>query len=100
MDACISAMPHSTASKRRVVTRGVDITINTMCNTGMEKKPHRDWKLIAALGGPARVAQCLGWQDEAGVIQRIQNWKYRGIPELLRYQRQDVFGPAPKPEAA
>lgn len=54
---------------------------------------HPDATLIDALGGPAVVARLLSF-EKAGSVQRIQNWKYRGIPEVIRLRRQDVFGPA------
>lgn len=56
---------------------------------------HPDAALIEDLGGPATVARRLGYQMPGGT-QRVQNWKYRGIPPLLRLTRADVFGPAPK----
>ncbi len=63
----------------------------------MDKKPHADWHLIQVLGGPAEVARRLGWKPSGGV-QRIQNWKFRGIPEVIRLRRTDVFGRAPAPQ--
>ncbi|WP_083488032.1 hypothetical protein [Stenotrophomonas koreensis] len=56
---------------------------------------HEDSELIEKLGGPANVARRLGF-DMPGGTQRVQNWKYRGIPPLIRVTRPDVFGPAPK----
>lgn len=56
---------------------------------------HPDATLIDALGGPAAVARMLAF-EKAGSVQRIQNWKYRGIPEVIRLRRQDVFGAPPK----
>lgn len=67
----------------------------------MTKNPtkfHPDSKLIDRLGGPAAVAAKLGF-DERGAVQRVQNWKYRGIPEVIRLRRTDVFGPAPAERA-
>lgn len=52
---------------------------------------HPDAQLIEQLGGPAVLARALGFDMSKG-IQRVQNWKYRGIPELLRLRRTDVFG--------
>lgn len=54
---------------------------------------HPDADLIEALGGAAEVARRLGFNPADGGVQRVQNWKRRGIPKLLRYQRPDVFGP-------
>jgi hypothetical protein len=53
---------------------------------------HPDADLIDRLGGSTKTAQRLGLDTKAGGVQRVQNWKVRGIPELLRYQRPDVFG--------
>lgn len=61
---------------------------------------HPDSVLIEKLGGAATLARDLGFNVPGGV-QRVQNWKYRGIPELVRLKRADVFGPPPeKGEAA
>lgn len=69
-----------------------------MCNPLMDTKPdvalHPDADLIDSLGGPANVARRLGFNQPGGT-QRVQNWKYRGIPEVVRLRRTDVFGPAP-----
>lgn len=59
----------------------------------MTDKPHPDAALIDRLGGPSEVARRLGGDYS---VQRVSNWKVRGIPPLLRYQRQDVFGRVPK----
>ena len=56
---------------------------------------HPDAELIDRLGGPAVVARALGFDPKAGGVQRVQNWKQRGIPEVVRLRRTDVFGPAP-----
>jgi hypothetical protein len=54
-----------------------------------------DADLIDSLGGPTRVAQLLAWTD-AGAVQRVSNWKRRGIPPRVRLDYPAVF----KPEAA
>lgn len=61
---------------------------------------HEDSALIEQLGGPAAIARRLGYEQPAGT-RRVQNWKYRGIPELVLLKNPDIFGPAPseKPEA-
>lgn len=58
----------------------------------MNDKRHPDADLIDRLGGSSEVARKLG---ERYSVQRVGNWKTRGVPELLKWQRQDVFGPAP-----
>jgi hypothetical protein len=60
-------------------------------------KYHEDADLIDRLGGPAALARALGFDSRIGV-QRVQNWKYRGIPEIERLRNPDVFGPAPDQE--
>ncbi len=69
------------------------------CNAAMKPTKHADAELIAALGGPAEVARQLGFDPGEGGVQRVHNWTQRGIPLLLRYQRQDVFGPIPETQA-
>jgi hypothetical protein len=51
---------------------------------------HPHAKLIDRLGGSWAVAQALGL-TEPGALQRVSNWKRRGIPELLMLKRPDVF---------
>lgn len=60
---------------------------------------HKDSELIDRLGGPAEVARRLGFEMPGGT-QRVQNWKYRGIPPYTRVTRPDVFGAAPKAKAS
>lgn len=59
---------------------------------------HPDAELIDQLGGSAAVATLLGYEG-VGRVQRVQNWKYRGMPDAvklrLRYElRPDIFSPA------
>lgn len=63
-------------------------------DTETTPKQHPDAALIDFLGGPATVARMLGF-DPKGGTQRVQNWKSRGIPEVVKLRRPDVFGPAP-----
>lgn len=64
-----------------------------------------DAQLIDDLGGPAKVADLLGF-DRAGGVQRVHNWKERGIPARVKLQWPQFFmqgQPAntdPAPEAA
>lgn len=62
-----------------------------VCNKPMKNR-HAHSLLIDRLGGPAKVARLLGFDSKAGGIQRVQNWKSRGIPALIRLKRRDVFG--------
>lgn len=50
----------------------------------------RDSDLIDALGGSSKLAERLGY-DKAGGVQRVQNWKVRGIPARIKLQRPDLF---------
>lgn len=67
-----------------------DSRVNVVFNVGMEPAEHPDWTLITALGGPVKVAELLGYPKDGGV-QRVQNWKYRGIPARVKLQRPDLF---------
>lgn len=58
----------------------------------MEQTPHPDWKLITDLGGPVKVAALLSLEKDGGV-QRVQNWKFRGIPSVVKLERPDLFLP-------
>lgn len=62
-------------------------------NRAMETKtidPSDDWELIQAMGGPAAVARMLGFKLPRG-IQRVQNWKQRGIPARILLDHPKVF---------
>lgn len=49
-----------------------------------------DKTLIDSLGGPAKVAELLGY-DKDGGTQRVHNWTTRGIPAHVKVQRPDLF---------
>lgn len=49
-----------------------------------------DWALVLSLGGPAKVAEILQYAKDGGV-QRVQNWKERGIPADVKLARPDLF---------
>ncbi|WP_081060275.1 hypothetical protein [Burkholderia territorii] len=46
---------------------------------------------IARLGGPARVAELLGYEKQQGGTQRVCNWLARGIPAAVKLERPDLF---------
>lgn len=52
-----------------------------------------DADLIEKLGGPAKVCELLSIPKHGG-IQRVQNWKARGIPARVKLGRPDLFLPA------
>lgn len=49
-----------------------------------------DAQLIKELGGPASLAELLGYDKEGG-IQRVHNWITRGIPHRVKVERPDLF---------
>lgn len=50
-----------------------------------------DAELIDHLGGPAKVAELLCYDKSKGGVQRVANWKGRGIPPKVKLQRPDLF---------
>jgi hypothetical protein len=56
------------------------------------KEIKADWALVTALGGPVKVAERLGWTKD-GSVQRVQNWKSRGIPSEVKLKHPDLFLP-------
>ncbi|WP_447578323.1 hypothetical protein [Achromobacter kerstersii] len=51
--------------------------------------PHAE--IIQRHGGPTKVAELLGIRDEPGAVQRIWNWKHRGIPAEIRLRHPQLF---------
>lgn len=49
-----------------------------------------DAELIDHHGGPARLAAKLGWH-EGRAVQRIHNWRSRGIPAAVKLDHPDLF---------
>ena len=49
-----------------------------------------DRAVIESLGGPAKVAELLGYEKHGGP-QRVQNWIARGIPARVKLERPDLF---------
>ena len=64
-------------------------------NTAMTKHlaTDADRQTIDRLGGPTKLAELLGYDKSKGGVQRIQNWKDRGIPSAVKLQRPDLFLP-------
>ena len=50
-----------------------------------------DAELIARVGGPTRLAVLLGIDGEKGAVQRVSNWRTRGIPPRVRLEHARVF---------
>lgn len=49
-----------------------------------------DVELIDHYGGPARLAEKLGWHERRAV-QRIHNWRSRGIPAAVKLKFPNIF---------
>lgn len=47
-----------------------------------ERHPHAE--VIDSHGGPTKVAERMGILSEPGSVQRVSNWKRRGIPAEVR----------------
>lgn len=52
-----------------------------------------DAQLIDGLGGPAKLAELLGYNKEDGGTQRVHNWRKRGIPSKVKLEHPDLFLP-------
>ena len=50
-----------------------------------------DATLIKTLGGPAKVAEILGYDKAAGGVQRIHNWITRGIPSKVKLEHPELI---------
>jgi hypothetical protein len=48
----------------------------------------KDQKLIDDLGGPTKLATDLGFGK--GGVQRVHNWRSRGIPSAIRIQHKQL----------
>lgn len=62
-----------------------EVTMNT------HRDLHPDSKIIDALGGATKLAELLGYDKTHGGIQRIQNWKTRGIPSSVKIAHPELF---------
>lgn len=56
----------------------------------MDNKIKRDAEIIESLGGPAKVAEILGYKMPYGV-QRVSNWRTRGVPAAVKVEWPDLF---------
>jgi hypothetical protein len=50
-----------------------------------------DAALIDTLGGPTKVAELLGYSKEQGGVQRVSNWRTRGIPPKVKLEHPEIF---------
>lgn len=56
------------------------------------KKWHPDKAKIDALGGPRQLAEKLGYDKKIGGVQRVSNWRTRGIPPRVLLEHREIFG--------
>jgi hypothetical protein len=49
---------------------------------------NEDAALIDRLGGPSKLAKRLRYDPKKGGVQRVQNWKIRGIPASVERDNQ------------
>ena len=47
--------------------------------------------LINSVGGDSAFARLLGIADNPGCLQRVNNWKRRGIPSDVILEHYDIF---------
>lgn len=50
-----------------------------------------DKNLIEYHGGSTKLAAKLGYDADKGGVQRVNNWKVRGIPSAVKIDRPDLF---------
>lgn len=50
-----------------------------------------DKNLIEHHGGSTKLAAKLGYDTDNGGVQRVNNWKARGIPSAVKVSRPDLF---------
>jgi len=62
-----------------------------------------DSELIDKLGGPAELARKLAFSTAKGGVQRVHNWRGRGIPAAVKLKHPELFllrEEQPAPQAA
>lgn len=72
----------------------IDLSLNMVFNRVTMIKHtelHPDSKIIDDLGGPSKLAELLGYDKTHGGVQRIQNWKTRGIPSSVKIAHPELF---------
>lgn len=57
----------------------------------MDNDLHPHAEMIERHGGPTKVAELMGILDEPGAVQRVSNWKRRGIPAEVRLAHPELF---------
>jgi hypothetical protein len=56
--------------------------------------------IIDRLGGPTKVARLLGILTKPGAVQRVSNWRTRGIPARVLLDHADVLANAIPPSGS
>lgn len=87
MVSCIS--PIISGCQTKLLHAMFDIGLNMVFNNCMITLDE-DKALIESLGGPAKVAELLGF-DKDGGTQRVYNWLTRGIPSQVKLEHPDIF---------
>lgn len=68
--------------------------LNAVCNDDMHSQAtatHEDADRIKAMGGPTKVAAALGYDKLPGGVQRVSNWRKRGIPAQVKLDYPHLF---------
>lgn len=73
-----------------VLTGGINMVFNSITMI-KHTELHPDSKIIDDLGGPSKLAELLGYDKTHGGVQRIQNWKKRGIPSSVKIAHPELF---------
>lgn len=69
----------------------LNIVFNRVVKTNNVQIMSEDKLIIQELGGPAKVAELLGYDNLRGGTQRVHNWMFRGIPAKVKLQHQEIF---------
>lgn len=50
-----------------------------------------DKEIIERHGGPAKLAELLGYDKKRGGVQRVNNWLTRGVPAQVKLDHPEIF---------
>ncbi len=53
--------------------------------------PNETSTLIDRAGGPAAFGRLLGIDETDGWLQRVNNWKHRGLPAAVELEHQETI---------
>lgn len=70
-----------------------ELTSHQLCValSSMNLTPAKSRSLIKKVGGNRKFAEILGISDQKRSDARIDNWKRRGIPEIIVLRNLDLF---------